>query len=77
VALACKAALPMQCPSRIAHQRTLKATVQYPDNGPCYISSWLKACLKDQDIEHTRGAPYHPKTQGKIERSHRSMKNVV
>jgi putative transposase len=28
-------------------------------------------------MEHTRGAPYHPQTQGKIERYHRSMKNVV
>ena len=28
-------------------------------------------------MEHTRGAPYHPMTQGKIERYHRSMKNVV
>ena len=28
-------------------------------------------------LEHTRGAPYHPMTQGKIERYHRSMKNVV
>ena len=26
---------------------------------------------------HVRGAPYHPLTQGKIERYHRSMKNVV
>ena len=26
---------------------------------------------------HTRGRPYHPMTQGKIERYHRSMKNVV
>ena len=47
------------------------------DNGPCYISSELKAWLKTQDIEHSRGAPYHPHTQGKIERYHRSMKNVV
>ena len=28
-------------------------------------------------MEHTRGAPYHPMTQGKIERYHRTMKNVV
>ena len=28
-------------------------------------------------MEHTRGAPYHPQTQGKIERYHRTMKNVV
>ncbi len=47
------------------------------DNRSCYISSKLKGRLKEQDIEHTRGAPYHPQTQGKIERYHRSMKNVV
>ena len=28
-------------------------------------------------MTHTRGAPYHPMTQGKIERYHRSMKNIV
>ena len=47
------------------------------DNGPCYISSELKDYLGKHKIEHTRGAPYHPMTQGKIERYHRSMKNVV
>ena len=47
------------------------------DNGPCYISDELKKYLEDCDIDHTRGAPYHPMTQGKIERYHRSMKNVV
>ena len=26
---------------------------------------------------HVKGAPYHPQTQGKIERYHRTMKNVV
>ena len=47
------------------------------DNGPCYISGELKEYLKDQKMDHTRGAPYHPQTQGKIERYHRSMKNVI
>jgi putative transposase len=28
-------------------------------------------------MEHTRGKPYHPMTQGKIERYHRSLKNQI
>ena len=28
-------------------------------------------------MAHTRGAPYHPMTQGKIERYHRSLKNII
>ena len=47
------------------------------DNGPCYLSSELKDYLDDLGMDHTRGAPYHPQTQGKIERYHRTMKNVV
>ena len=47
------------------------------DNVPAYVSKELKLFLKWKDIEHIRGAPYHPMTQGKIERWHRSMKNVV
>ena len=47
------------------------------DNGPCYVSHELKDYLQRRGMEHTRGAPYHPMTQGKIERYHRSMKNVV
>jgi transposase InsO family protein len=47
------------------------------DNGPCYISGQLADYLKDQKMAHTRGRPYHPQTQGKIERWHRSMKNQI
>jgi len=47
------------------------------DNGSCYLSRDLKAFLESKHMEHTRGAPYHPMTQGKIERYHRSMKNIV
>jgi putative transposase len=47
------------------------------DNGSAYISKELKAYLSEKDILHTRGRPYHPQTQGKIERYHRTMKNLV
>jgi putative transposase len=47
------------------------------DNGPCYISGELATYLKTHGLPHTRSAPYHPMTQGKIERYHRSLKNVV
>jgi putative transposase len=47
------------------------------DNGSAYISKELRSYLADQEISHTRGRPYHPMTQGKIERYHRTMKNVV
>ena len=47
------------------------------DNGPAYVSGELREYLKGRKMEHTRGRPYHPQTQGKIERYHRTMKNVV
>ena len=47
------------------------------DNGPCYISGQLATYLEAHGLPHTRSAPYHPMTQGKIERYHRSLKNVV
>jgi len=47
------------------------------DNGSCYISNELAAYLETKKIKHVRGRPLHPQTQGKIERYHRSMKNVV
>jgi transposase InsO family protein len=47
------------------------------DNGSVYVSSELRDYLGERGMAHTRGAPYHPQTQGKIERYHRTMKNVV
>ena len=58
--------------ARVRHRPRLLS-----DNGPAYLSKDLKKFLKRKDIDHIRGAPYHPQTQGKIERWHRSMKNVV
>ena len=59
-----------------------KVSVRYrprllSDNGPCYVSGELKKYLEQQEIIHTRGKPYHPMTQGKIERYHRTMKNLI
>jgi transposase InsO family protein len=47
------------------------------DNGPSFVSQSLARYLDIYKIKHVRGAPYHPQTQGKIERYHRSMKNIV
>jgi putative transposase len=47
------------------------------DNGPCYISKAFEEYLDVEGISHIRGKPYHPMTQGKIERYHRSMKNII
>ena len=47
------------------------------DNGPSYLSAQLGSWLAEHGMTHTRGKPYHPMTQGKIERYHRSMKNQI
>jgi transposase InsO family protein len=47
------------------------------DNGSAYISKAPSDYLYEKKMQHIRGAPYHPMTQGKIERWHRSLKNVV
>ena len=47
------------------------------DNGSSYISGDLAEWLEGQKINHVRGAPYHPQTQGKIERWHQTLKNRI
>ena len=47
------------------------------DNGPSYVAKDLAVWLDHQNIEHIRGAPNHPQTQGKIERWHQTLKNRV
>ena len=47
------------------------------DNGSSYVSGDLAKWLERQDMRHTRGAPYHPMTQGKIERWHQTLKNRI
>ena len=47
------------------------------DNGSSYISGDLAEWLENQSMEHVRGAPSHPQTQGKIERWHQTLKNRI
>jgi transposase InsO family protein len=47
------------------------------DNGSSYISADLAKWLDGQNMHHVRGAPYHPMTQGKIERWHQTLKNRI
>ena len=47
------------------------------DNGPSYVANDLSDWLEGQGMKHTRGKPYHPMTQGKIERWHLSLKSRI
>jgi putative transposase len=58
--------------ARVVHRPRLLS-----DNGSSYISDDLAKWMKRQDIAHIHGAPYHPMTQGKIERWHQTLKNRI
>ena len=47
------------------------------DNGSSYVSADFARSLDGQEMDHVRGAPYHPMTQGKIERWHQTLKNRI
>jgi transposase InsO family protein len=47
------------------------------DNGSSYVSDDLAKWMERHDMAHVRGAPYHPMTQGKIERWHQTLKNRI
>ena len=46
------------------------------DNGSSYVAADLAKWLDGKNMEHVRG-PYHPQTQGKIERWHQTLKNRI
>jgi transposase InsO family protein len=58
--------------ARVLHRPRLLS-----DNGSSYISDDLAKWLERHDLAHVRGAPYHPMTQGKIERWHQTLKNRI
>ena len=58
--------------ARVVHKPRLLS-----DNGSSYIAGDLADWLKDRGVDHVRGAPLHPQTQGKIERWHQTLKNRI
>ena len=58
--------------ARIRHKPRLLS-----DNGSSYVAADLADWLDKQKIDHIRGAPRHPQTQGKIERWHQTLKNRI
>jgi putative transposase len=47
------------------------------DNGSIYVSANRAEWLDEQGMDHVRGAPHHPQTQGKIGRWHQTLKNRI
>jgi putative transposase len=43
------------------------------DNGSSHVAGWPQG----KGMKHCRSAPYHPQTQGKIERWHQTLKNHI
>ena len=58
--------------ARVVHRPRLLS-----DNGPSYVAGDLATWLRDHGMGHVRGAPFHPQTQGKIERWHQTLKNRI
>jgi transposase InsO family protein len=58
--------------ARVVHKPRLLS-----DNGSSYVSGELADWLDGNGMDHVRGAPNHPQTQGKIERWHQTLKNRI
>ncbi len=52
-------------------------TVLLSDNGRGYLSHQFNEYLDLVGIKHVTASPYHPQTNGKIERYHRTMKGEI
>ncbi len=63
--------------SGLNHVTVLHRPRLLSDNGSSYVAEDLAKWLDGKGMQHIRGAPYHPQTQGKIERWHQTLKNRI
>jgi RNA-directed DNA polymerase len=63
--------------SGLNHATVLHRPRLLSDSGSSYVAEDLAKWLDGKGMQHTRGAPYHPQTQGKIERWHQTLKNRI
>lgn len=47
--------------------------IMVSDNGPAFVSETFQEMAKLLEIQHVKTAPYHPQSNGSIERYHRTM----
>jgi putative transposase len=58
--------------ARVGTSRGCCRTTDRATSRPIWRNGW-----NDKGMKHVRGAPYHPQTQGKIERWHQTLKNRI
>ena len=63
--------------SGLDHVTVLHRPRLLSDNGSSYVAEDLAKWLDGKGMQHIRSAPYHPQTQGKIERWHQTLKNRI
>jgi putative transposase len=62
---------------KISRESRRSPTAALVGNGSSYVASDLADWLDKQNIEHVRGAPFHPQTRGKIGRWNQTLKNRI
>jgi len=68
--------LAMEAAQREGHVIETRPTL-LTDNGAGFSGEVLAKYLKARGVPHIFGAPYHPQTQGKVERFNRTLKERV
>ncbi len=63
--------------SKLDHAKVVHKPRLLSDNGSSYVAGELAGWMDENGMQHIRGAPYHPQTQGKIERWHQTLKNRI